>query len=215
MGLLILVSLLQAAAAPDEWSQFRGTLLRTGISNAEIPDELELLWSFEAGFSIDSSAAIADEIVYMTALPGLVAALRLDDGSVVWKRDFGEEMDRFGESSPTVAEGIVYVGDLLGVAHAFDVSDGTTRWTFETESEIKSSPAVIDDLVLVASYDERLYALDRKTGELRWKFQSQGPLHSTPGVSDGLAYVTGCDSILRGIRVEDGSEAFQLSSGAY
>ena len=202
-------------APKNEWSQFRGSATRTGRSTAEIPDDLKLLWSFEAGFSIDSSAAIVNDIVYMTALPGLVAALDLEDGSVVWKRDFGEKDDLFGESSPTVFDGAVYVGDLLGVAHAFDAQDGTTLWTFATEAEIKASPVVFDDLVLVSSYDEHLYALDRKTGELVWKFQSQGPLHSTPSRDGDLVLVTGCDAVLRGIRLEDGIEQLQMDSGEY
>ena len=217
LNLLWLLAVLpQDDVAPkNEWSQFRGSATRTGRSTAEIPDELKLLWSFEAGFSIDSSAAIVNGIVYMTALPGLIAALDLEDGSVVWTRDFGEEDDLFGESSPTVFDGVVYVGDLLGVLHAFDAHDGTTLWTFATEAEIKSSPVVFDDLVLVSSYDEHLYALDRKTGELTWKFQSQGPLHSTPSRHGDLVLVTGCDAVLRGIRLEDGIEQLQMDSGEY
>jgi outer membrane protein assembly factor BamB len=224
MRLLSLASLALAVLGPDpardiapadEWSQFRGNALRTGRSAAEVPDELRLRWSYEAGFSIDSSAAIVDGVVYMTALPGLVAALSLEDGSVRWKRDFGEEADRFGESSPTVSDGVVYVGDLLGTLHAFRAADGETLWTFETESEIKSSAVVVGEDVLVSSYDEHLYALDRKTGALKWKFQAMGPLHSTPAISEGLIYVTGCDSVFRGIRLADGTEAQQFDSGAY
>lgn len=213
---LLLAALPQEAVAPkNAWSQFRGSATRTGQSAAEIPNELKLLWSFEAGFSIDSSAAIVDGVVYMTALPGLVAALALDDGSVVWKRDFGEDIDLFGESSPTVDDGVVYVGDLMGTLHAFDAENGDTRWTFDTGAEIKASPVVFDELVLISSYDEHLYALDRKTGGLAWKFQSQGPLHSTPSRDGDLVLVTGCDSVLRGINLEDGTETLQMSSGEY
>jgi outer membrane protein assembly factor BamB len=32
---------------------------------------------------------------------------------------------------------------------------------------------------------------------------------------DGLTYVTGCDSVLRGIRLDDGTETLQIDSGAY
>ena len=93
----------QSSSPADEWSQFRGNLLRTGRSASPLPDQLELLWTYEAGFSIDSSAAIVDGKVYLTALPGHIAALNLEDGTVVWKRDFGEDNDLFGESSPTLA----------------------------------------------------------------------------------------------------------------
>jgi outer membrane protein assembly factor BamB len=173
----------------DEWSQFRGSTLRTGRSAAEVPDELRLLWSFEAGFSIDSSAAIVEGVVYMTALPGLVAALSLEDGTVRWKRDFGEEADRFGESSPTVADGVVYVGDLLGTLHAFRAADGETLWTFETGSEIKSSAVVAGDDVLISSYDEHLYSSTESRapwGNSRHGAASQHPGSRTAHLRDRL-----------------------------
>ena len=146
---------------------------------------------------------------------GLIAALDLDDGSVLWKHDFGDENDWFGESSPTVHDGAVYVGDLLGVLHAFDAKTGEPRWTFTTEAEIKSSPVVFDELVLVSSYDEHLYAVNRETGEEVWKFQSMGPLHSTPSRDGDLVLVTGCDSVLRGIRLSDGTQQIEMDSGEY
>ena len=37
----------------------------------------------------------------------------------------------------------------------------------------------------------------------------------TPAVVDGVAYIAGCDEILRAIRVSDGKELFNISSGAY
>ena len=57
-----------AAAQPapaDAWTQFRGTPALTGASAAVVPAELELLWTFEAGESIDSSAAVVDGTVYV------------------------------------------------------------------------------------------------------------------------------------------------------
>ena len=211
----LLLSGQQEKAPESSWNQFRGSDTGTGQSATKIPDDLTLLWTFNAGFSIDSSAAIVDSVVYVTALPGLIAALNLSDGSIIWERNFGDSEDLFGESSPLVYDGVVYVGDLLGELHAFDSSNGNTLWTFQTEAEIKSSPVVFDDLLLIASYDEHLYAIDRHSGIERWRFQSMGPIHSTP-VRDGkLVFITGCDSILRGIRLKDGVEEFQIDSGAY
>ena len=78
---------LLAAAAPavpqapgPAWRQFRANPGLTGVTAELLRPPLRVLWSFEAGFSIDSSAAIVDGLVYMTALPGLVAALHLEDG---------------------------------------------------------------------------------------------------------------------------------------
>ena len=55
--LLILAPLMLATA--DEWPQFRGNLQLTGVAVTVLPDNLKLLWAYEAGESIESSAAIS------------------------------------------------------------------------------------------------------------------------------------------------------------
>jgi glucose dehydrogenase len=65
------------------------------------------------------------------------------------------------------------------------------------------------------SYDSYLYAIRPDSGELAWKVQTQGQVHGTVAVGEGLAYVAGCDGIFRALRLEDGSEAFQVPIGSY
>ena len=43
----------QTTAPLNTWSQFRGTANLSGISASSVPDNPKLLWSFEAGESID------------------------------------------------------------------------------------------------------------------------------------------------------------------
>jgi outer membrane protein assembly factor BamB len=57
--------------------------------------------------------------------------------------------------------------------------------------------------------------LEAQTGKLRWKVQTEGPVHATPAVQDGLAFIAGCDEIFRAIRVADGTQAYEISAGAY
>ena len=47
-------------AAVDDWPQFRGNPQLTGVTASVIAPNLKLLWSYEAGESIESSAAIAN-----------------------------------------------------------------------------------------------------------------------------------------------------------
>jgi outer membrane protein assembly factor BamB len=157
---------LSAQAPADRWPQFRGTTAMHGTSAATLPSTLKLLWTYEAGDAIDSSAAIADGIVYVGSQTGELHAVNLSDGSLKWK--YKATADGIGESSPAVANGLVYIGDLSGVLHAVDASTGKAAWTFKTGSEIKSSPVVQGDKVLIGSYDSYLYALGAKDGKLAW-----------------------------------------------
>ena len=110
-----------AAVAPaDRWSQFRGSLQLTGVSEATLPNAPKLLWTYEAGDAIESSAAIVDGVVYVGSATGELHAINLSDGTPRWK--YKASAIGIGESSPAIANGIVYIGDLDGVVHAIDVS---------------------------------------------------------------------------------------------
>ncbi len=214
--LLLLHCLLLTAYAQDtpadNWSQFRGNLQLTGVSQSNVPQSLKQLWTFDAGDSIESSAAIVGRTVFVGTQKGELISLNLDNGAVYWKFNTGSPI---GESSPAFGGGTVYIGDLAGWFNAINAADGKKLWAFKANSEIKSSPVVVGDRVLIGSYDQYLYCLSTRTGAVLWKFRTGGPVHSTPGVAGGVAFVAGCDEVFRAIRIADGKEVFSVSSGAY
>jgi len=208
-----LTLILALVSLAEDWAHFRGNAELTGVSPSKLPDGLKLLWTYEAGESIESSPAIVSGTVYVGAQPGDLVAVDLETGKERWKAHLSDE--GIGESSPAVQDSRVFIGDLSGVVHALNAADGEKLWTFKTGSEIKASPVVLGERVLIGSYDQNLYCLSARSGSLLWKFQANGPIHSTAAISKGRAFVAGCDEILRGIRIADGQEVLQVSSGAY
>ena len=198
--------------AAGSWPQFRANHTLTGVAQSAPPANLKLLWTYEAGDRIESSAAISGGVVYVGVGNGDLIAVDLDSGALRWKY---ATKSFLGESSPAVGSGTVYIGDLDGVLHAVNTRDGKPLWTFKTNAEIKSSPVLTDDLVLIGSYDTHLYALEARTGKLRWKIQTQGPVHATPAVQDDLVFIAGCDETFRAIRIADGQQAYEIAAGAY
>ena len=196
----------------NNWSQFRGNSQLTGVSSSTVPDSLKQIWTYEAGDSIESSAAIVGGTVLVGSQKGELVSLSLDNGQVYWKYSTGAPI---GESSPAYGNGVVYIGDLSGVLHAVNAPDGKRLWTFKSGNEIKSSPVVVGDRVLIGSYDENLYCLSTRNGSVLWKVKTNGPVHSTPSVSNGMAFIAGCDEVFRAIRISDGKEMFTVSSGSY
>ena len=205
-------SVMAQDTAADNWAQFRGNHSLTGVSNSNVPASLKQLWTYEAGESIESSAAIVGGTVFVGSQKGELVALSLENGSVYWKFSTGNPI---GESSPAYGSGVVYIGDLGGWINALNASDGRKLWAFKTRGEIKSSPVVVGDRVLIGSYDEHLYCLSARNGAVLWEFKTNGPVHSTPGIADGMALIAGCDEMFRAIRISDGKEVFNVSSGAY
>jgi outer membrane protein assembly factor BamB len=211
--LFLLAFVVNAQETPaNNWPQFRGNHQLTGVSQSNVPTSLKPLWTYEAGDSIESSAAIVGGTVFVGSQKGELVALNLENGSVYWKFATGNPI---GESSPAYSNGVVYIGDLGGWINALNASNGKKLWAFKTNGEIKSSPVVVGDRVLIGSYDEHLYCLSARDGSLQWKFKTNGPVHSTPGISEGLAFIAGCDELFRAIRISDGKEVFHVSSGAY
>src|SRR5262245_33938481 len=79
----------QAAAPPaapaDAWTQFRGSPTLTGISSSSIPTTLKVLWTYDLGDIIESSAAIVGGVVYVGGGNGDLVALDLQSGKLKWK----------------------------------------------------------------------------------------------------------------------------------
>src|SRR5438034_6151234 len=201
-----------SGARSDEWRQFRGTPGLTGVATSTPPASLKMLWTFETGDVIDSSAAIADGVVYAGVGKGDLIAVDLASGKLRWKYSTGNYL---GESSPAVGSNAVYIADLDGLLHAVNARDGTRLWTFKTNAEIKSSPVLVNDLVLIGSYDTYLYAVEARTGKLRWKLQTKGMVHATPAVQGDLVFIAGCDETFRAIRIADGKQVYEIAAGAY
>src|SRR5262249_22607113 len=105
-------------AAANEWRQFRGSLRQTGVSASGPSATLKLLWTYDAGEIVESSAAIVDGVVYVGSGDGDLLALDLASGALRWKYTTG---NLIGESSPAVGSGVVYIGDLGGLVHAVNV----------------------------------------------------------------------------------------------
>src|SRR5687767_4176060 len=96
-------TLRRASAATDAWPQFRGDPRLTGVARSSFP-ALKVAWTHDAGGAVESSAAIADGVVYVGTEAGNLLALDLATGKRRWSYSTGAEI---GESSPCVAGGLV------------------------------------------------------------------------------------------------------------
>ena len=67
LGLLVAQAFRPASvssqAPANAWPHFRGSAALLGTTQATLPAKLKLLWTYEAGDAIDSSAAIVDGVL--------------------------------------------------------------------------------------------------------------------------------------------------------
>ena len=218
---VLFLLLFSAHTTVADWVSFRGNPQLTGVGDSALPENPQLLWTFQAGDMIESTAAVVNGTVYVGALNGTLYAIDAQTGKKRWTYQATAAI----KASPTVDDGVVYFGDTEGVFHAVDIKSQEMKWQFRTEGEIISSANVAGDRVLFGSYDGFLYCLNQENGELIWKFETEGYVHGTPGIWTqreqktgdvrNFAVVTGCDSYLRVLNIEDGIQTQQVDLGAY
>ncbi|NUO78988.1 PQQ-binding-like beta-propeller repeat protein [candidate division KSB1 bacterium] len=196
--------------AQSEWPIFRGNAQLTGVGASALPEQPELLWTFEAKGDIEGSPVIHAGTVYATGLDSQLYALDLHSGKLKWQYAALAET----KASPAVSNGVVYFGDESGAFHAVEVATGKRKWLFQTDAGVISSANFYQDRVLFGSYDNHLYCLDVH-GKLQWKLETDGYIHATPTIFGELAVVAGCDGVFRMIRIRDGVAVKEAQAGAY
>jgi outer membrane protein assembly factor BamB len=193
------------SAAAEDWPLVRGDIFGSGVAKSAVPEAPELLWKHSAGkdAGFDATAVIADGVIYAGDNAGTLHAIRLADGSQVWKKEIPES--GFGAGA-AVEKGRIYIGDINGALFCLNAADGAEVWSKKLEGEVYAGPTLNGDDVLFTSESGTLSCRNKQTGEERWKFHIEAPLRCTPTIAAGRAAVAGCDSKLHLIDVSDGKE---------
>ena len=149
-----------------------------------------------------STPVIADDVVYVHFGHMGTAALRLDDGEVIWKKQVSYKPMHGNGGSPVI------VGDLLVVNAdaeidptivAFHRKDGTIAWRTPRGQEVRSkfsfsTPLVVETdgrTEILSAGSGMIGAYAPKDGRLLWKV-TYGEGYSVvprPVVAEGIAYV--------------------------
>jgi outer membrane protein assembly factor BamB len=215
------VSLLCASAGVQEadppgrsaWPIFRGDAGLSGVAATELPRELELHWTYEAGGPITSSPVLAGGVVYFGSDDQKLHAVDAATGAAKWSF----KTEDFIEAPPFVASGTVFIGSNDGHVYALDAVTGELRWKKATLDKILASANFVQleagPAIVIGSYDASLYCLDAKTGEQRWVYTTDNYVNGTAAIDAGRAIFGGCDAILHVVDLAKGERASALELG--
>ncbi len=141
------------------------------------------MWSYRTDPSDETSPAVANGLVYLSA-GGNVVALDAGTGTLMWSYANLHTI----ESAPAVANGIVYVTDDSDTVLALSANTGTKLWSASIGGT-GSSPAVANGVLYTGSTNGDLYALNAATGSVRWTYPIGTGLVSSPAVANGVVYI--------------------------
>lgn len=208
--LAVIGATVTSAQTGGDWPTFRGKAQNTGVAHSPLAANLALKWTYETGGSIEATAAIVGDTVYVGTMTGALHAINLSTGRMRWKFVTGGS----GISAAPLVHGhTVYVGDEGGAFYAINTANGALRWKFTTGDKIASGAIFVADSVLFGSYDNHLYRLRASDGAKLWSFEADAQVHCTPCEAGGLVMIAGCDGLLRIIDLGTGRQVRAATLG--
>jgi outer membrane protein assembly factor BamB len=120
------------------------------------------------------SPAVSDGTAYVGAADGMVRAVHLKTGMIVWRRQFDGWI-----YPPAIVEGLLVLGGSDGRLHGVDAGSGTLVWSRSVSQELVYRPvAAPNGRVIVTTFSGEVIAVSVSDGKTIWKVRD-----STPGFS--------------------------------
>ncbi|WP_343307971.1 PQQ-binding-like beta-propeller repeat protein [Chitinophaga niabensis] len=156
-------------------------------------DTKKMEWTYKSKSAMCVGPASYKGLVIITTLDGMVEALDIKTGAIVWKRDFSREYSNFGANwvSPLIVNDYVYVYSGNTGYYALNAKTGATVWNLE---EYGAHSATYGDGLIYYSYSNaavgnHVTAVNALTGKRVWDRKYIGAEY--PIFADGKVYACG------------------------
>jgi outer membrane protein assembly factor BamB len=164
--------------------------------------------------------------LYTFGINGILSAWQVQDGRLLWRRDFKKE---FPTTAPDfgVAMSPIVVGDLViihaggtgnGAVLALDVVSGATKWAWKGDGPAYASPIVADfagTQQIVTQSQRHVVGLSPADGRLLWEipFTTDYEQNSvTPIVANGLLIYGGLNKPTTAVRISSAAGKWQTAA---
>jgi outer membrane protein assembly factor BamB len=186
---------------PEDWPAFLHDSMRSGATQAKLPQKIQLLWNVKLGKKISPPIIAGNSIFLALNDEHQIAALNSSNGQTLWKFFTGARID----SPPTYYNGTVLFGSADGSVYCLDASNGKLKWRFRAATEqkligafgqlesawpVNGSVLVVNGMVYFAAgrtsqLDDGiyLYGLDAATGQVKCQTKQQGPHYNVDNIS--------------------------------
>ena len=142
---------------------------------------------------IDADPILIDDTLYVGTYNGDLAAVDLNSGEVLWRRELSAHAGLAADASG------LYVTDSEDQVWAATTTDGAGRWKQEQLRYRRlTAPALIGDRILVGDLEGYLHVLAKSDGRLigRARIANKAAITARPLVAGGRVYVHAADGTL-------------------
>ncbi len=171
-----------------QWPFFGATLARTQAQPAiRIRPPFRTVWSRGVGSLVEFPAVVWEGVAYVNTLKGVLHALSMRDGRVLWTQQVGTKT----ASSPAVdpaSRTLVVTTMEPGDLQVRDLRSGELVWRYAT-GLTEPSPVVRDGVAYFAATNGNVYALDLERREPRWIYPAGSKITSSPALVGDRLYV--------------------------
>lgn len=145
------------------------------------------VWSRGVGSLVEFPAVVWEGVAYVNTLEGVLYALSMRDGRVLWSQQAGTKT----ASSPAVdpaSRTLVLTTMEPGDFQVRDLRDGTLLWSMAT-GLTEPSPVVRDGVAYFAATNGNVYAVDLERRKPRWIYAAGSKITSSPALVGDRLYV--------------------------
>jgi outer membrane protein assembly factor BamB len=152
---------------------------------------------------VDGVVYLAPSVFYSSsATTATIAALRADNGSLLWSRTFPRDYRTYFQL--TVANGFVYIRTVEDSLEVLRATDGSQLWQYTAPTPFYST--VANGMVYVLTQEGQLFALRASSGSRSWAYTSSTPAEPlSPVVADGMVFLGLQDGDMDVVRAETGA----------
>ena len=202
----------------EDWPQ-QGGFANHAMHHLALGDVPNEVWSRSIGSGSDDDAPIlsgpvvAEGLIFTMDSDAGVAARRVDNGAVVWRRDIEPANEDDGNWGGGVAYdlGKVYVGTGFAQVVALDALTGTELWRTPVSAPMRSAPTAFGGKVYAITKDNQVFALDAELGTIDWTHtgieETAGLIGSaSPAVDGDIVIVPYSSGEIFALRAQNGRQ---------
>jgi outer membrane protein assembly factor BamB len=171
-----------------QWPIYGATPARTQVHGGiKLRPPFRVVWKRNLGGLIEFPAVTWNGVAYVTNIHGVLRALSMSSGKVLWERRIGT----LSATSPAIDpdRGVLVVTTMSpGYVNVVSMKTGHVRWRYYT-GRAEPSPVVRNGVAYFAAANGNVYALDLDTRRPRWVFHGGVKITSSPALVGDRLFV--------------------------